>query len=82
MLVDDLLHLVFQVLNLTGNILLVKQKGYYLLDSAPETLSAKDHRPAYGTDGDYFSKPSMDDIIEKTYEIMHEFDPEKYPSIY
>ena len=62
--------------------ILVKQKGYYLLDSAPETLSAKDHRPAYGTDGDYFSKPSMDDIIEKTYEIMHEFDPEKYPSIY
>src|SRR5690606_18537660 len=41
---------------------LVEQGGYYFLDSEPKTLSSKNHRPAYGTDGDYFSKPSMDDI--------------------
>jgi len=62
--------------------ILVEQKGYYHLDSAPETLSARDHRPAYGTDGDYFSKPSIDDIVEKSYEIMHEAEPIKFPSIY
>jgi pyruvate/2-oxoglutarate/acetoin dehydrogenase E1 component/TPP-dependent pyruvate/acetoin dehydrogenase alpha subunit len=62
--------------------ILVEQKGYYHLDSAPETLSAKDHRPAYGSDGDYFSKPSIDDIVEKAYAIMHEADPANYPSIY
>ncbi len=61
---------------------LVEQKGYYFLDSAPETLSAKDHRPAYGSDGDYFSKPNTDDIVEKIYSIMHEADPDSYPSIY
>jgi pyruvate/2-oxoglutarate/acetoin dehydrogenase E1 component/TPP-dependent pyruvate/acetoin dehydrogenase alpha subunit len=62
--------------------ILVEQKGYYHLDSAPETLSARDHRPAYGTDGDYFSKPSIDDIVEKSYAIMHEAEPIKFPSIY
>jgi pyruvate/2-oxoglutarate/acetoin dehydrogenase E1 component/TPP-dependent pyruvate/acetoin dehydrogenase alpha subunit len=69
----------------TGYILdkiLVEQKGYVHLDSAPETLSAKDHRPAYGSDGDYFSKPSIDDIVEKVYAIMHEVDPIEYPAIY
>jgi 2-oxoisovalerate dehydrogenase E1 component len=69
----------------TGFILdkiLVEQKGYYHLDSSPETLSAKDHRPAYGSDGDYFSKPSIDDIVEKAYSMMHEADPTNYPSIY
>ena len=69
----------------TGYILdkiLVEQKGYMHLDSAPETLSAKDHRPAYGSDGDYFSKPSIDDIVEKVYAIMHETDPIEFPSIY
>jgi pyruvate/2-oxoglutarate/acetoin dehydrogenase E1 component len=69
----------------TGFILdkiLVEQKGYVHLDSAPETLSAKDHRPAYGSDGDYFSKPSIDDIVEKVYGIMHEVDPIEYPAIY
>jgi hypothetical protein len=45
-------------------------------------LSAKDHRPAYGTDGDYFSKPSIDDIVEKAYAIMNEFDSVEFPSIY
>ena len=61
---------------------LVEQKGYYHLDSAPETLSSKDHRPAYGSDGDYFSKPNIEDIVEKAYGIMHEADPSSYPSIY
>jgi 2-oxoisovalerate dehydrogenase E1 component len=61
---------------------LVEQKAYYHLDSAPETLSAKDHRPAYGSDGDYFSKPNTDDIVEKIYAIMHDVDPTNYPSIY
>ena len=62
--------------------ILVEQKGYYHLDSAPETMSSKDHRPAYGSDGDYFSKPNVEDIVEKAYEIMHEADPSGYPSIY
>ena len=59
-----------------------EQGGYYLLDSAPSTLSAKDHRPPYGTDGDYFSKPSIDDIVEKIYGIMHEANPSDFPNLY
>lgn len=62
--------------------ILVEQKAYFHLDSAPVTLSAKDHRPAYGSDGDYFSKPSLDDIIETAYRIMNEVDPIEYPSLY
>lgn len=62
--------------------ILVEQKGYYQLDSAPETLSAKEHRPAYNSDGDYFSKPSLDDIIEKVYSIMNEVNPNKFPGLY
>ncbi len=58
---------------------LQKQGGYFHLDSAPATLTAKDHRPAYGSDGDYFSKPSVEDIFDAVYEIMHEFSPEDYP---
>jgi len=61
---------------------LVEQNAFFHLDSAPQTLSAKDHRPAYGTDGDYFSKPNVDDIIEGIYEIMHETDPLRYPKLY
>ncbi|WKW46858.1 thiamine pyrophosphate-dependent enzyme [Myroides sp. JBRI-B21084] len=59
-----------------------KQEAYKFLDSKPETLSAKAHRPAYGTDGDYFSKPSAEDVFEKVYAIMHEANPTKYPSLY
>lgn len=55
------------------------QKGYYFLDAAPKTLSAKPHRPAYGTDGDYFSKPSADDVVECIYEMMHEAEPNRFP---
>ena len=62
--------------------ILVEQKGYNFLDSAPITLSAKDHRPAYGSDGDYFSKPSIEDIVETAYSIMNEAEPNKFPSIY
>jgi pyruvate/2-oxoglutarate/acetoin dehydrogenase E1 component len=58
-----------------------KQKGYFHLDSQPVTLTAKDHRPAYGTDGDYFSKPSLNDITEAIYNLMHESNPKLYPSI-
>ncbi|UUV21318.1 alpha-ketoacid dehydrogenase subunit alpha/beta [Paenimyroides aestuarii] len=59
-----------------------EQEGYKFLDSKPETLSAKAHRPAYGTDGDYFSKPSAEDVFEKVYAIMNEANPEQYPSLY
>ena len=58
------------------------QDGYQYLDSKPATLSAKAHRPAYGSDGDYFSKPSTEDVFEKVYEIMHEAYPDKYKSLY
>jgi pyruvate/2-oxoglutarate/acetoin dehydrogenase E1 component/TPP-dependent pyruvate/acetoin dehydrogenase alpha subunit len=58
------------------------QNGYQYLDSKPATLSAKAHRPAYGTDGDYFSKPSVEDIFEKVYEMMHESNPQKFKSLY
>ncbi len=60
---------------------LEKQGAFEHLDVAPKTLSAKDHRPAYGDDGDYFSKPSLDDIVEKVYGIMHEIDPESFPNL-
>ena len=58
------------------------QKGYYLLDSQPQTLSAKAHRPPYGTDGDYFSKPSIDDVVETVYQMMHEHNAAKFPAIF
>jgi pyruvate/2-oxoglutarate/acetoin dehydrogenase E1 component len=58
------------------------QNAYRYLDSKPQTLTAKAHRPAYGTDGDYFSKPSVEDIFEKIYEIMNEANPQNYPSLY
>ncbi len=61
------------------NELLEKQQIFPLLDNKPKALSAKEHRPAYGSDGDYFSKPSLDDIIETVYEMMHEFDPRQFP---
>ncbi|MEL4308681.1 alpha-ketoacid dehydrogenase subunit alpha/beta [Joostella sp. CR20] len=57
------------------------QNGYQYLDSAPQTLTAKAHRPAYASDGDYFSKPNAEDIFEKVYQIMHEAYPQKYPAL-
>ena len=59
-----------------------KQNAYKFLDSKPQTLAAKEHRPAYGTDGDYFSKPSAEDIFEKVYDMMNEANPNKYPSLF
>lgn len=58
------------------------QQGYYFLDAQPKTLSAKAHRPPYGSDGDYFSKPSVDDVIESVYAMMNENNSEKYPAIF
>ena len=58
-----------------------EQKAYYHLDSEPATIAAKAHRPAYSSDGDYFSKPSVDDMVEKVYAMFHEVDPNRFPSI-
>ena len=62
--------------------ILEEQKGYFHLDSEPKTVTAQAHRTAYGTDGDYFSKPSIEDMVEAAYAIMSEANPEKYPNIF
>lgn len=64
------------------NKVLQEQKGYYHLDSEPQCLTAKEHRGAYGSDGDYFSKPNEEDIFETIYGIMNEANPDKFPPIY
>ncbi|MCP4424010.1 MAG: transketolase, partial [Chloroflexi bacterium] len=56
-----------------------EQKGYYWLDSEPRTLTAANHRPAFGTDGNYWSKPNAEDVFELIYSIMHESDPVQFP---
>ena len=61
---------------------LEEQKGYYSLDCQPRTLSAKPHRPPYGSDGDYFTKPSVDDVIEAVLQIMHEANPDQFPALF
>jgi len=61
---------------------LVEQKAFNFLDTPPKTLSAKEHRGAYGTDGEYFSKPNTETIIEAVYEIMHSVNPIKFPGLY
>ena len=58
------------------------QNAFEYLDTAPRTLSAMEHRPAYGSDGDYFSKPNPEDIFDTVYAIMNESNPQKYPEIY
>jgi len=58
---------------------LEKQNGYHWLDSAPRTLPGKAHRPVYGSDGDYWSKPNVETIFETVYELMHEAHPQRYP---
>jgi pyruvate/2-oxoglutarate/acetoin dehydrogenase E1 component/TPP-dependent pyruvate/acetoin dehydrogenase alpha subunit len=58
-----------------------EQDAWKQLDSKPQTLTAKEHRPAYGTDGDYFSKPSVEDIFEKVYEVMNESNPTEFPQL-
>ena len=57
------------------------QDVFRYLDSEPQTLPAKAHRPAYSSDGDYFSKPSADDVVEKVYHLMHEVDPNRFPEL-
>jgi pyruvate/2-oxoglutarate/acetoin dehydrogenase E1 component len=61
---------------------LEEQNAYQYLDSAPQTITAQPHRPPYGSDGDYYTKPNIDDIFERVYEIMSEFNPNKYPPLY
>ena len=58
-----------------------KQGGYHWLDSEPRTLPGQAHRPAYGSDGDYWSKPNAEQVFEAAYELMHEADPARYPAI-
>ena len=57
---------------------MVEQEAYQYLDSKPVTLASKAHRPAYGSDGDYFSKPNAESIFEAVYDIMNEANPNKY----
>ena len=61
--------------------ILEKQGAFRYLDSKPLTIAAKNHRPAYASDGDYFSKPSVEDIVEKVYDLFHESNPVKFPKI-
>jgi 2-oxoisovalerate dehydrogenase E1 component len=61
---------------------LEEQGGWHYLDSAPVTIAAKEHRTAYGSDGDYFSKPNVEDVFDKVYAIMSESDPQIYPDMY
>src|SRR5690606_39065887 len=62
--------------------ILEKQNGYKHLDSKPLTITAKAHRPAYATDGDYFSKPSVDDVVEQVYNLIREAKPNEFPEIF
>ncbi|MBU2465758.1 MAG: transketolase, partial [Bacteroidetes bacterium] len=61
---------------------LENQAGYKQLDAEPKTLTAKDHRAAYSSDGDYFSNPNAEDVFDVIYNIMHEYNPKKYPKIF
>ena len=63
------------------NEVLNTQNAYQHLDSQPKTLAAKPHRPAYGSDGDYFSKPPVEDIFEAVYDVMHEVNPIDFPKL-
>jgi pyruvate/2-oxoglutarate/acetoin dehydrogenase E1 component len=60
---------------------LEKQGGYFELDSSPRTVSGTAHRPAYGSDGDYWSKPNAETIFDAAYEMMHEVDPVRFPAV-
>ena len=62
--------------------ILEEQGGYFYLDSEPKTISAQDHRPAYGSDGNYFSKPNVETVFDKVYKLMREANPNKFPGIY
>jgi 2-oxoisovalerate dehydrogenase E1 component len=61
---------------------LERENAYQYLDSKPITITAKEHRPAYASDGDYFTKPNVEDIFEIIYDVMHESNPDKFPALY
>lgn len=61
---------------------LEEQKGFYYLDAEPKTITAQEHRPAYSTDGDYFSNPNAEDVFDTIYNLMHDVNPVKYPKIF
>jgi pyruvate/2-oxoglutarate/acetoin dehydrogenase E1 component/TPP-dependent pyruvate/acetoin dehydrogenase alpha subunit len=61
---------------------LEEQKAYFYLDAEPITITAQEHRPAYSSDGDYFSNPNAEDVFESIYGIMHESDPDRFPKLY
>ncbi|HRX31877.1 MAG TPA: thiamine pyrophosphate-dependent enzyme [Tenuifilaceae bacterium] len=61
---------------------LEERGGYQYLDSQPKTITAREHRPAYTTDGDYFSNPNAEDVFEGVYNLMHEVNPKRYPTLY
>lgn len=61
---------------------LEEQKGYFHLDSQPITITATEHRPAYASDGDYWSKPNVETVFDKIYELMREVEPERFPKLY
>lgn len=62
--------------------ILERDNGYFHLDAKPITISGKEHRAAYGSDGDYFSKPNVEDVFDKVYQLLSESDPTRYPTIY
>jgi hypothetical protein len=57
------------------------QRGYDFLDCPPRTLTAKEHRSPYASDGDYFTKPSVEDVVETLYAMMRERDPKRFPDL-
>lgn len=59
-----------------------EQEGYFHLDSQPVTITSKEHRPAYASDGDYFSKPSVETVFDKVYALMSEVEPNRFPALY
>jgi 2-oxoisovalerate dehydrogenase E1 component len=61
---------------------LEEQKGFYYLDAEPKTVTAQEHRPAYSTDGDYFSNPNAEDVFDTIYNLMHDVNPIRYPKIF
>ena len=61
---------------------LEEQNGYFHLDSQPVTITAAEHRPAYASDGDYWSKPSVETVFEKVYDLMGEVEPYRFPKLY
>jgi len=63
------------------NKVMEEQGGYKYLDVAPRTITGKAHRPAYGSDGDYWSKPNPETVFDTVYELMHEVNPQHYPTI-